>query len=78
MQIIGKKLKTEDVPSIITSAVERALNRMESCKAPGEDQIVVGMIRAGDVIALRKIQELSNAVLRTEAVSKECKMLSSH
>ena len=44
---------------------------MKSSKAPGEDQIVAEMIWAGGEIALRKIQELFNAVLRTETVRKE-------
>ena len=44
---------------------------MNSSKAPGEDQIVVEMIREEGEIALRKIQELFSAVLRTETVPKE-------
>ena len=44
---------------------------MKSSKAPGEDHIVAKRIRAGGEIALRKIQELFNAVLRTERVPKE-------
>ena len=67
------KVETEEVPSILTSEVERALSQMKSSKAPGEDQIVAEMIRAGGEIALRKIQELFNAVLRTETVLKEWK-----
>ena len=38
-----------------------------------KDQIVAETIRAGGEIALRKIQELFNAVLRTETVPKEWK-----
>ena len=72
MQNIAK-VETEEVPSIFTSEVERALSQMKSSKAPEEDQIVAEMIRAGYEIALRKIQELFNAVLRTETVSKEWK-----
>ena len=67
------KVETEEVPSILTSEVERALSQMKSSKAPGEDQIVAEMIKAGGEIALRKIQELFNAVLRTETVPKEWK-----
>ena len=58
-------IETEEVLSILTSEVERALSQIKNSKAPGEDQIVVEMIRAGSEIALRKIQELFNAVLRT-------------
>ena len=65
------KVGTEEVPSILTSEVERALSQMKSGKAPGEDQIVAEMIRAGGKIALRKIQEFFNAVLRTETVPEE-------
>ena len=54
-----------------TSEVERTLSQLKSSKAPGEDQIVVEMLRAGGDIAVRKIQELFNAVLRTETVIKE-------
>ena len=72
MQNIAK-VETEEVPSILTSGVERALSQMKSSKAPGEDQIGAEMIKAGGEIALRKIQELFNAVLRTETVPKEWK-----
>ena len=67
------KVETEEVPSILTSEVERALSQMTSSKAPGEDQIVAEMIRAGSEIAPSKIQELYTAVLRTETVPKEWK-----
>ena len=61
-------------PSILNSEVGRALSQMRSSKAPGEERIVAEMIKAGGEIALRKIQELSNAVLRTETVPKEWKL----
>ena len=69
----SQKWRQRKYPSIHTSEVERALGQMKSSKAPGEDQIVTEMIRAGGEIALRKIQELFNAVLRTETVPKEWK-----
>ena len=43
---------------------------MKSSKAPGEDQIVVEKKSRGRD-SLRKIQELFNAVLRTETVPKQ-------
>ena len=52
---------------------ERALSQTKRTKAPGEDQIVAEMIKAGGEIALRKIQELFSAVLRTETLPKEWK-----
>ena len=70
MQNIAK-VETEEVPSILTSKVERALSQMKSSEAPGEDQIIVEMIRPGGEISLRKSQELFNTALRTETVSNE-------
>ena len=64
------KMETEEVLSILASEVERVLSRLKSSKAAG-DQILVEMIRAGIEIALRKIQEIFNSVLRTETVPKE-------
>ena len=58
------KMETEEVPSILITEEERAFSQMKSIKALGEDQIVVEIIKAGGEVALRKIRELFNAVLR--------------
>ena len=65
--------RTEQVLSILISEIERALSQMKSRKAPGGDKIVAERIRVGSETALRKIQELFNAVLRLETVPKEWK-----
>ena len=72
------QIETEEVPNIFTSEIEEALSQIKSRKAPGEEQIVVEMIRAEGKIALRKIQELFKAVLRTETVPKEWKKCHRH
>ena len=41
------KTETEEVPSMLTSEVGRALSQMKSSNAPGGYQIVVEIIRAG-------------------------------
>ena len=66
------KMEAEEVSSILTSEVQRVQSQMKSSKAPGEDQIVVKMIRPGGEIVLSKIQKLfNNAALRTDTVPKE-------
>ena len=40
------EVKTEEVPLILTSEVERALSQMKSSKAPREDHIAAEMIKA--------------------------------
>ena len=51
------EMETEEEPSILSSEVERALHQIKSSKAPGEEQIVEEMLRAGGEIGLGKIQE---------------------
>lgn len=70
------KVQAEVVPTILISEVERALDQIKNNKAPGEDQIVNEMIRAGGEAAQKKIKELFNKVIQTETNSG--KMPSSH
>lgn len=44
---------------------------MNNNKAPGEDQIMIKMIKAGGDTTLKKINELFNRLLETEKVPRE-------
>ena len=72
MQNIAK-METEKVPSVLTSEVERALSQNEEQKSTRRRPDCSRNDRAGGEIALKKIQELFHAVLRTETVPKEWK-----
>ena len=65
--------RNERGTTLVQFATSENLTISNTClrKRRGDDQVVAEMIRGGDEIALRKIQELFNAVLRTETVPKE-------
>ena len=67
------RTEAEEVPPILDSEVEIAMKDMKNNKAPGEDQIVMEMLRAGGEIVRTKLKELFNQVLRREEVPKEWK-----
>jgi len=66
-------MEAEEVPSILDSEIEYAMKKMKNQKAPGEDQVVIKMLKAGGEIVRRKIKELFDNVIRSEQVSKEWK-----
>lgn len=70
---IMNKPAAEEVPPILDSEVENAMKGMKNNKAPGEDQIVMEMLRAGGEIVCTKLKELFNQVLTKEEVPKEWK-----
>ena len=68
---IMTKTGAEEVPPILDSEVENAMKGMKNNKAPGEDQIVMEMLRADGEIVRTKLKELFNQVLTKEEVPKE-------
>ena len=66
-------MEAEEVPSILDSEIEYAMKKMKNQKAPGEDQVVIEMLKAGGEIVRRKIRELFDSVIRSEQVPKEWK-----
>ena len=65
--------EAEEVPPILNSEIERAMKSMKNSKAPGEDQIVIEMLRLGGEVIQEKIKELYNKVLTSEKVPSEWK-----
>jgi len=63
----------EEVPPILDSEIEHAINKMKNNKAPGEDQVVIEMLKTGGEIVRRKIKELFDKVIRRERVPEEWK-----
>jgi len=65
--------EAEEVPPILNSEIEHAMQKMKKRKAPGEHQVVIEMLKAGGEIVKEKIRELFNIVIRREQVPKEWK-----
>ena len=65
--------EAEEVPPILNSEIEHAMQKMKKRKAPREDQVVIEMLKAGGEIVKEKIRELFNIVIRREQVLKEWK-----
>ena len=58
----------EEVPPILDSEIEKAMKEMKEKKAPGEDLIMIEMLKAGGEVLKKKMKELFNEVIRTEIV----------
>jgi len=65
--------EAEEVPPILNSEIEHAMQKMKKGKAPGEDQVVIEMLKAGGEIVKEKTRELFNIVIRREQGPKEWK-----
>ena len=61
----------EEVPPILDSEIEKAMKEMK--EAPGEDQIMIEMLKAGGEVLKKKMKELFNEVIRTEIVPSKWK-----
>ena len=65
------KAEEEDVPLILY--ISKALSGMKNKKAPGDDNIVIELIKAGGEITIKKIKESFNLILTTEGVPTKWK-----
>ena len=64
---------SEKAALIINCEIEKAMKSIKNNKAPGEDQIVMEMLRAGGYIVWDKLKELFNKVLIEEQMPNEWK-----
>lgn len=63
-----QKTPAEEVPTILISEIEKAVKQMKNGKSPGEDLIIIEMIKAGGSVLLKKLQHLFNQVITKEKV----------
>ena len=68
-----RKEEAEDVPPILDSEIEHAIKGMKNNKAPGEDQIVMEMLKAGGEVVRSKLRTLFNRVMTDVKIPNEWK-----
>jgi len=61
----------DEIPHILASEVEKAVHQMKDGKSPGEDRVVIEMIKAGGEMLLMKLKDLFNKIIVTQKVPEE-------
>jgi hypothetical protein len=63
----------EMVPPILKSEVEKAIIEMKNGKSPGEDQVVIEMVKAGGNVIQEKLRKIFNRVIEEEKIPEKWK-----
>jgi len=68
-----EKVPADMVPPILRSEVEKATKQMKNGKSPGEDQVVIEMVKAGGEVIEEKLRKIFNRVIEEEKVPEKWK-----
>lgn len=64
---------TENVAQMLESEIKKALTQMRNEKAPGEDGMVVELLKPGEEQTNKKLKEILNLAQDKEAIPEKCK-----